>query len=304
MKSPESRYDKQGYLLEADYFYETDEAPEVTMPPLGVGHVVTAADIEVLEHLALDEQERQRIAVVASYSLMRPDPQDAAGYRIWVGARKSTDRVHPDVFSIPTARLPLSYLGGLLVGKIVQQTTGESLHFDPDWTDMTRKDRPEVDRVDHVLFGKLGGGFEYERGSVHTSLASISYGVSGVWGRRNRDEQDRDLAEAIFMLDLLVYLEDSVADKLIPGNLIEYPITNWVSSETFAEAYQKGRIDELLPNDVPGVGRILDLCIHGQCVKSSLRDYRSGITQVHLETLAEKMEARADRTMSADGSTR
>ena len=291
MKSFESHCNSPNYPLEAAYFYEQGEAAEIVMPLLEAGHIVMPEDVNLLESLALDEEGRQVIAAVASYSFMRHNPLEPEELQMWVGVRKSEDNVHPNVFSVPTHRLPLSYLQGLLNGKAIAESSGEAWHFAPDWADMTHKDYPEVDRVDHVLSSKLGGGFEYKRNAVHVSLASLGYGISGVWGKRAETEPNaRDLAEAIFMLHLLVYLEEDVAGELIADELTEYPTAGWKPPEVFAEAWQKKEVELLLPDDIPvqeHLDPMFDLCIHGQCVKAAVRDYLRGITKTHLNTWQE-----------------
>ncbi len=270
-------------IFEQDYFHEVGNSPDIVLPLLSPGNTVRPQQASGIERLLFDSEENQVVAGITSYTLTRDNPEDPGGYLVWAGARKEDDAIHPNVFSMPTSRIPARFIGALLAEKVVAISEGQSLHFKQNWRPLLRKDDPVVDRVDHVLTGKLNGRFEYDRSGASASLASIRYGLSRVFGVLKQGEQPRDLEEAILMLDIIVHLDNDIAG-VYPGEpLEEYPVAQWVDPKSLLEAWNTKDISELIPED--SNTSEADLCIHGVCIVSSVEDYRLGILDAHMDAL-------------------
>lgn len=170
----------------------------------------------------------------------------------------TTNRTHPNVVSVPTARVPK-----ILFDALLQDVSVESRHGytslcssrDLDSEDATGHN-PVIFVVKSILAQKLGAGDALEAGllAFRARVGALSFGESQYY---NADEPTSEL---IAMVTIVVTLTKGA--DVFPSQTASYSHLRWVSTNQFVKAVQNK--DPSLVNLHP-----IDLCIHGLCVSST-----------------------------------
>ena len=185
--------------------------------------------------------------------------------RMMVAVRDpKTNLSHPDVISVPTQRVPPTFLGEVLAGAELVKEDGPCRHLRSREADSTldNGETPLIFAVESLMSKKLGVGDALERKEV-TFHASLRLFLDGVVENPETAE-GVPRRERLAMANILVAIDRGAA--LFPARTASYSRLLWTSIETFLSS---ARTKSTLALD-PGLDPIR-YCIYGLCIASTYR---------------------------------
>jgi hypothetical protein len=186
-------------------------------------------------------------------------PDVDAKTRILVGVRDpKTNNTHPNVVSVPTARIPSQLLAILWPRSGARVAFGYTLL--QDWAPRKNGPRrgadPVIYLVESILTRKLGLSDALERGQVEFDAGP----VAATDGWSHYAPEDIPASERLTMVSVVVLIRAGA--EQVPARTGSYSHIRWVEIARFIEAVQA--------KDPAKIGiDPVELCIHGLCIRSA-----------------------------------